>query len=79
MERDRTHEHDPGTYAEGLETDTEAPDTEHVGDFAEGQQAGHSNVHDLRGDFAEGQEELERESEPRGDYATGLEHDPDPE
>lgn len=78
MERDQAHAHDPGTYAEGLEAEAEAPDKEHVGDFAEGQQAGHSTVHDLRGDFAEGQEKLEHDPE-RGDYATGLEHESDPE
>ena len=81
-DHDHHHDHDeePGRFSRGQEDEPEdTPEKEHRGDFAEGQQAGHSSVHDpLRGDFAEGQEHSEEHASEGGpDFARGQDRDPE--
>ena len=77
---DHEHDHDHGSFSTGQEEQSDTPEKEHRGDFAEGQQAGHLSVHDARGDFAEGQEDAPHEhdaepgAEPGGDFARGEDH-----
>ena len=75
------HHHDEeGRFSTGQERREPTGESEHRGDFAEGQEdEGHVPPEELRrGDFADGQEELPHDhARPsRGDYAEGQERDP---
>jgi hypothetical protein len=65
-------------FSEGQEESEHSPDSEHRGDFAEGQEGPHHSDDLRRGDFAEGQEEEsghDHAVEGHGDFAKGHQHD----
>lgn len=67
-----------GRFSEGQEEKEDSPDSEHRGDFAEGQEGPHHADDLRRGDFAEGQEEElghDHAVEGHGDFAKGHKHD----
>ena len=72
------HDDKRGRFSTGQETDDPTPESEHRGDYAEGQEGEHSSDDLRRGDYAEGQEDLPHtHARPsHGDFAEGQEDDP---